>query len=253
MSACANAGCVLRERRLIRSGRYRVYRSTRTTMNPYRITLADDHALLRQGLKRIIEESGEFQVVGEAGDGLELIRLLNKTVPDMAVVDISMPKMRGTEAISEIKSRHPGVKILVLTMHKDQNYLYQALTSGADGYLLKEDADTELFNAIEMIRQGGLYVSPALTQELAECWKKTAQGEVQPQVTDECLTIREREVLKLIAEGKSSLEIAGLLYISIRTVGQHRINIRRKLRLRKTADIVKYAVSKGYIEVLPYT
>ena len=222
-------------------------------MNPYRITLADDHVLLRQGLKRIIEESAEFQVVGEAGDGLELISLLNKTVPDMAVVDISMPKMRGIEAISEIKTRHPGVKVLVLTMHKDQNYLYQALASGADGYLLKEDADTELFNAIEMIRQGGLYVSPALTQGLAEGWGKNALGKVQPRLTDECLSVREREVLTLIAEGKSSKEIAGLLCICVRTVGQHRINIRHKLRLRKTADLVKYAVSKGYIQVIPYT
>ena len=222
-------------------------------MTPYRITLADDHVLLRQGLRRIIEESGEFQVVGEAGDGLELISLLNKTVPDMAVVDISMPKMRGIEAVCEIKSRHPGVKVLVLTMHRDQSYLYQALTSGADGYLLKEDADTELFNAIETIRRGGLYVSPALTQELAECWKKTAQREVKLNFTNECLTVREREVLKLVAEGKSSMEIAGLLCICVRTVGQHRLNIRQKLRLKKTADLVKYAVSKGYIQVLPYS
>jgi DNA-binding NarL/FixJ family response regulator len=220
-------------------------------MTHYRITLADDHVLLRQGLRRIIEESGEFQVVGEAGDGLELISLLNNTVPDMAVVDISMPKMRGTEAIREIKNRHPGVKVLVLTMHRGEDYLYQALSSGADGYLLKEDADTELFNAIEMIRRGGLYVSPALTQELAECWGKTVQREVKPKFTDEDLTVREREVLKLVAEGKSSIEIAGLLCICVRTVGQHRLNIRNKLRLRKTADLVKYAIRKGYIQVLP--
>ncbi len=148
-------------------------------MNPYRITLADDHVLLRQGLRRIVEESREMEVVGEAGDGLELIGLLNKIVTDMAVVDISMPKMRGIEAVSEIKSRHPGVKVLILTMHRDRNYLHQALSSGADGYLLKEDADTELFKAIERIRRGGLYVSPSLSQELAECWGKTVLEDCQ--------------------------------------------------------------------------
>jgi DNA-binding NarL/FixJ family response regulator len=220
-------------------------------MDPYRITLADDHVLLRQGLKRIIEESAELQVVGEAGDGLELVSLLNKTVPDMTVVDISMPIMRGIEAILEIKSRYPAVKVLVLTMHRDKSYLYQALSSGADGYLLKEDSDTELFAAIEKIRQGGLYVSPALTQELAECLKTSARGEFKPGFTHESLTVREREVLKLIAEGKSSGEVARLLCISVRTVGQHRINIRHKLGLRKMADLVKYAVSKGYVQMLP--
>jgi two-component system, NarL family, response regulator NreC len=222
-------------------------------MTPYHITLADDHTLLRQGLKRIIEESGEMRVVGEAGDGLELINLLNKTVPDMVVLDISMPNLRGIEAIGEIKSRFPRVKTLILTMHRDAEYLYQAFTSGADGYLLKEDADSDLFTAIDKIRQGGFYVSPSLTQELVACWRRAGKGEDKSSFAGDCLTTREREVIKLIAEGRSSVEIARLLCISVRTVDQHRINIRNKLRLRKTADLVKYAVSKGYIQVLPYT
>jgi DNA-binding NarL/FixJ family response regulator len=221
-------------------------------MNPYRITLADDHVLLRQGLKRIIEESRELRVVGEAGDGLELLSLLNKTVPDMVVLDISMPNLRGIEAISEIKSRFPRVKTLILTMHRDKEYLYQAFSSGADGYLLKEDADLDLFAAIKKIRQGGVYVSPSLTQELVACWRLAGKGEDKPSFTAECLTTREREVLKLVAEGKSSPQIASLLSISIRTVSQHRANIKNKLRLRKTADLVKYAVSQGYIQVVPH-
>lgn len=221
-------------------------------MKTYRITLADDHVLLRQGLKRIIEESGEMRIVGEAGDGLELISLLNKTVPDMVVLDISMPNLRGIEVISEIKSRFPRVKTLILTMHRDREYVYQAFVSGADGYLLKEDADLDLFEAIKKIRQGEAYVSPSLTQEVVACWRQAGKGEDKPSFTDECLTTREREVLKLVAEGKSSPQIAGLLSISIRTVDQHRANIKNKLRIRKTADLVKYAVSKGYIQVFPH-
>jgi two-component system, NarL family, response regulator NreC len=216
-------------------------------MSSYRITLADDHVLLRQGLRRIIEESAGLEVVGEAGDGMELLRLLNRTVPDLVILDISMPNLRGIEAISEIRSRHPGVKVLVLTMHRDKEYLYQAVSSGADGYLLKDDADTELFSAIRNIRQGEFYVSPALSNELAECRLQAAGGEAGSSVPQECLTIREREVLKLIAEGKSSREIADLLFISARTVDHHRANIMLKLNVRKAADLIKYAFGKGYV------
>ena len=170
-------------------------------------------------------------------------------LPSLSTMHISMPKLRGIEAVCEIKSRHPGVKVLILTMHRDKEYLYQAFASGADGYLLKEDADLDLFAAIKKIRQGEVYVSPSLTQELVACWRRAVKGEEKPPFTDECLTTREREVLKLIAEGKSSSQVAGLLSISTRTVDQHRANIKNKLRLRKTADLVKYAVIQGYIQV----
>jgi two-component system, NarL family, response regulator NreC len=219
-------------------------------MSAYRITLADDHVLLRQGLRRIVEESSGLEVVGEAGDGMELLRLLNKTVPDLIILDISMPNLRGIEAICEIKGRHAGVKVLVLTMHRDKEYLYQAVSSGADGYLLKDDADTELFSAIRKIRHGEFYVSPSLVQELKEYRKQMGRGAAGPIVPLECLTIREREVLKLIAEGKSSREIAALLYISARTVDHHRANIMSKLNLRKTVDLVKYAITKGYTQTV---
>src|SRR5512146_460674 len=167
-------------------------------MSPYRITLADDHALLRQGLRRIVEESSELEVVGEAGDGFELIQFLNKSATDMVVLDISMPKLRGIEAVCEIKSRHPGVKVLILTMHRDKEYLYQSLASGADGYLLKEDADTELFSAIRKIREGAYYASPSLSKELAAYRKLEGRGDAGNSHENGGLSTREREVLKLI-------------------------------------------------------
>jgi DNA-binding NarL/FixJ family response regulator len=138
------------------------------------------------------------------------------------------------------------VKVLVLTMHRDKEYLYQAVSSGADGYLLKEDADTELFSSIQKIRQGEFYISPSLSKELKEYRKQAGRGTAGPFVPRECLTTREREVLKLIAEGKSSREIGVLLFISARTADHHRANIMTKLNLNKTADLVKYAIHKGY-------
>jgi DNA-binding NarL/FixJ family response regulator len=215
-------------------------------VGPYHIVLADDHVILRQGLKRILGEATDLEVVGEAGDGLELLNLVNRLTPHMVILDISMPKLRGIEAIREIKMIHPEVKVLILTMHKDKEYLYQAISAGADGYLLKEDADTELFSAIETIRQGRVYVSPFLSEESKEDWLQIVRGKQNPPFA-ESLTTREKEVLKLIAEGKSSKEIGNLLFISARTVERHRANIMDKLNLKKTADLVKYAIQKGYI------
>ena len=209
--------------------------------------LADDHVLVRQGLKRILEGMTDLEVVGEAGDGIELLDLLNHSNPDMVILDISMPKLRGIEAIHEIKAIRPEVSILMLTMHKDKEYLYLALSAGANGYLLKEDADRDLFSAIEKIRQGRTYVSPNLSEELLDDLVQIGKGEGKLSFEIDPLTTREREVVKLIAEGKSSKEIADLLFISVRTVDNHRANIMEKLNLKKTADLVKYAIQKGYI------
>ena len=191
-------------------------------MARYRIILADDHVLLRTGLKSILGKTAGLEVVGEAGDGLELLSLLKKLKTDMILLDISMPNLRGIEAVLEIKATDPGMKILILTMHKDKEYLHQAISAGADGYLLKEDADTELFSAIETIREGKSYVSPHLANDLADEWAKIRRGEAMPIPGPTQLTTREKEVLKLIAEGKSSKEIADLLSISVRTVEHHR-------------------------------
>jgi DNA-binding NarL/FixJ family response regulator len=213
-------------------------------MGAYRIVVADDHALFRQGLKGILRGAGDLEVVGEADDGLELLNLLNvnKLDPDLVILDISMPNLRGIEAIREIKTIHPKVKILIVTMHKDKEYLFQSLAAGADGYFLKKDADVELFAAIDKIRKGKNYVSPHLSEELADDWEQIRVGFTQPP-----LTKRESEVLKLIAEGKSNKDIADLLFVSVHTVERHRANMMEKLNVKKTADLVKYAIQKGYV------
>jgi DNA-binding NarL/FixJ family response regulator len=213
----------------------------------YRIVLADDHMMFRRGVKRIIQENDELEVVGEASDGLQLLEIIKQSPPDMVIVDVSMPNLRGIEATREIKMTNPGIKIIILTMHKDKEYLYHALSAGAEGYLLKEDADVELFAAIKTIRQGGSYVSPLLAPQLTDIFlERQRPREGERKFSSEILTTREREIIKLIAEGKSSRDIAGLLYISARTVQHHRANIMKKLNFKKTADLVKYAIQKGY-------
>jgi len=211
---------------------------------PYRIVLADDHVMFRQGIKRIIEETEGLEVVGEANDGFELLELLKKLEPDMVLLDISMPNMRGIEATREIKSLYPDVKVLILTMHRRKEYLYHAIAAGAQGYLLKEDSDVELFSAVKTIRKGGFFVTRLLAGEMVEDISHMYRGDAQ--LPSEPLTTRERQVIKLIAEGKTNREIAELLFISTRTVANHRANITRKLNLSKTAEIVKYAILKGY-------
>jgi len=213
-------------------------------MGKYHLVVADDHALFRQGLKRLIECSADLEFVGEAGDGFELLQLLKSinTAPHLVILDISMPNLRGIEAIREIRIIVPKVKILIVTMHQDKEYLYQALTAGADGYFLKKDADAELFAAIEKIRNGKVYVSPHLSERLEDGWESIRKGLGKP-----VLTPRETEVLKLIAEGKANKEIADALYVSVHTVERHRANIMGKLNLKKTADLVRYAIQKGYL------
>ena len=215
-------------------------------MGTYRIILADDHAMFRQGLKRILEERTDLKVIGEVDCGLKLLELLKKSAPDLVILDISMPNLRGIEATHEIKTICPEARILILTMHKEKEYLYQAISAGAEGYLLKEDADTELFSAIDTIRQARTYISPTLSEKSKEDWIEITRGK-KKLPTDDPLTVREREVLKLIAEGKSSKEIADLLFISVRTVDRHRANIMDKLNMKKTADLVKYAIQKGFL------
>jgi DNA-binding NarL/FixJ family response regulator len=216
-------------------------------MKSYGIVLADDHVLVRQGLRRIIEERSELEVIGEANDGIELLALLEEVTPDLVILDIFMPNLRGIEAIHEIKKIHPDMKVLILTMHRDKEYLYLALSAGAKGYLLKEDADKELFSAIEKIRQGKAYISPYFSQHVIDDLVQMGRRDAKPVLEIDSLTLREREILKLIAEGKSSKEIANLLFISVFTVNNHRASIMEKLNLKKATDLVKYAIQKGYI------
>lgn len=211
----------------------------------YRILLADDHNIFRRGLKKLIEEMEDLDVIGEAGDGLELLDLLRELKPDMVILDISMPNLRGIETTREIKMLYPQMKVLILTMHKNREYLYHAISAGAHGYLLKEDSDMELFSAVQTIRTGGSYITTHLSGEVAEDLAQVYLG--KGRLPTEPLTIRESEVLKLIAEGKTNREVAKLLHISVRTVENHRANLTRKLKIRKTADLVRYAIQKGII------
>jgi DNA-binding NarL/FixJ family response regulator len=208
-------------------------------MEAYTIVLADDHAMLREGIRRIIERIEDARITGEANDGLELLELLKKSSPNLVILDISMPNLRGLEAIREIKKTYPKVRILVLTMHKKKEFLRQALRDGADGFLLKEDAGSELIRAVQTVRNGRKYLSPLLANVLTSL---AVEGE-QPEV----LTLRERGVLKLLAEGKKTQEIADALYISPHTVRRHRANIMEKLNSKNLADLVKYAISQNYI------
>jgi DNA-binding NarL/FixJ family response regulator len=214
-------------------------------MEPYRLVIADDHAMFRQGIKKILQENRDLKVVGEATDGLELINLLKKIAPDVVILDISMPTIRGIEATREIKSVHPDIKILILTMHKRKEYLYHCLAAGAEGYLLKEDADTELYAAIKKVKEGGVYISPILSEELTDDFVQMCRGDLK--IPSDKLTSRERQVVKLIAEGKKNKEIAEILCISIRTVENHRANIMKKLKLRNTSELVKYAIREKYV------
>ena len=213
-------------------------------MGTYRIVIADDHRLVRRGLRMMIESCPGLEVAGEADDGLELLKLLGRMTADMVLLDVSMPRLRGIEAVSEIRSLHPGIRVLIVTMHKRREYIHHAFAAGVDGYLLKEDSDLELISAIETVRRGKKYLSPILQQDLPEELAFLLRRGQHPQTAE--LTVRESEVLKLIADGTSNREIADLLCISARTVEHHRASIMKKLDLKSLADLVKYAVRKGY-------
>lgn len=208
-------------------------------MEDFTVVLADDHVMFREGVRRIIERIDGVSVSGEVDDGLELLEFLKRSSPHLVILDISMPNLRGLEAIREIKKTYPQVKILVLTMHKKKEFIRQALVDGADGFLLKEDAGSELIRAVEAIRKGGKVLSPLLAGVLANLAAEKEKPEI--------LTRREKAVLKLLAEGKKSREIAALLYISPYTVRRHRSNIMEKLQIKTLADLVKYAISQSYI------
>lgn len=208
-------------------------------MKAFRIVVADDHVMFRQGLKLIIDQLEDVAIVGEAGDGLELLELLRKSTPDLIIMDISMPNLRGLEATREVKRLYPRVKVLILTMHKKKEFIRQALLDNADGILLKEEPGSELIRAVQTIRNQEKYLSPLLSTMVASLVMGKAE------IDD--LSSREREVLKLLAEGKKPQEIAEVLYISVFTVRRHRTNIMKKLNIQNFTDLVKYAISQDYI------
>jgi two-component system response regulator NreC len=214
----------------------------------YRIFIADDHTLIRQGLKRILEENDGYEVIGETGDGLQIVPDITRLSPDAIILDISMPNLRGIDAISRIRKVDKKIKILILTMHRSEDYVYECLVSGAHGYLLKEDADTELLAALEAIRRDNIFVSSSFAEDVIKEFvgkKRESRAKTSPTA----LTAREQQVLRLIAEGMSNKEVAKALAISVRTVEHHRLNIMRKLNVSNVAGLIKYAVKARLVSV----
>ena len=213
-------------------------------MAPLRILLADDHTMVRQGLRKVLEERPEWQVVAEAGDGHEAVRLAELHKPNVAVLDVAMPLLNGIEATRRIAKRVPHTRILVLSMYSDEAYVTQMMKAGATGYLLKDSAGVDLLEAVQAVAQGKSYFSPAVARLMLDDYARQ-RGTDDDRY--ESLSDREREIFQLIAEGKVNKEIATLLFISLSTVETHRARIMEKLDLHSAAEIVLYAVRRGVI------
>ncbi len=219
------------------------WRASRGTI---RILLADDHALVRRGVRLILDQEPDLEVVAEAGDGAEAVELARTHDVDLAVLDIAMPRMTGLQAARELAVLKPGLRILMLTMHDNEQYFFQALKAGASGYVLKSVADRDLVAACRAAMRDEPFLYPgAVTALIRNYLDRARHGEEAP---DQILTPREEEVLKLVAEGHSSKEIAELLFISIKTVQRHRANLLQKLGLRDRLELTRYAIRVGLIE-----
>jgi len=212
-----------------------------------RILLADDHALVRRGLHYLLDRAEGMQVAGEAADGREAVRLCEEIRPDVVIMDIGMPNLNGVEATAQIAKKNPSIGIIILSMHADETYLVRALSAGAKGYLLKDSAETDLIRAVRTVHEGRPFFSPAIAHTLLEDYMRRLQQQ-NLQDSYDLLTDREREVLQLLAEGKSNKEVATLLDLSLYTVETHRSNLMQKLNLHNTAEIVLYAVRKKIIQ-----
>ena len=211
-----------------------------------RIVIAEDYTILREGLRSLLSSHPEFEIVGEAEDGQEAIRSVDKLKPDLALMDLSMPRMNGMDAIKEIKKRSPQTKVLVLTVHKTEEYIHAALQAGADGYILKDSTHAELGLAIKNILEGKRYISPGISESLIEGYLE-GRKKANPPTTWDTVTQREREILKLIAEGYKNKAIAEYLCISVKTVEKHRANLMKKLDLHNIQSLTALAMEKGLI------
>jgi DNA-binding NarL/FixJ family response regulator len=211
-----------------------------------RVLLADDHALVRRGLHYLLERADGIQVAGEASDGREAVRLAEELRPDIVIMDIGMPNLNGVEATAQIVKKNPAIGVIILSMHADETYLVRALSAGAKGYLLKDSAENDLIRAVHTVHAGKPFFSPAIAQTLLEDYMRRLQQQ-SLQDSYDLLTDREKEILQLLAEGKSNKEVATLLDLSLYTVETHRSNLMQKLNLHNTAEIVLYAVRKKII------
>jgi DNA-binding NarL/FixJ family response regulator len=210
-----------------------------------RILLADDHVLIRHGIKNIIKKNLKYEVVGEVSDGRELMQFLEGTKVDLIILDISMPGIGGLEAIKLVKEKTPQTRILMLTMHKSKQYFYNAMSAGADGYLMKDDSDDELLVAIDKIAAGKTYVSPYMTGDFADDVVNMYRNDRTSPIKD--LSKREKEVLHLVVKGLTSRQMAEHLNLSQRTIDHHRSNLLKKLDRKNSVDLVNYAVRNGLV------
>ena len=215
-------------------------------MKQIRILLADDHTVMRRGLRLLIESQPEFSVVAEASDGRQAVQQAETTMPDVAVMDIAMPNLSGIEAAQRIATTQPSTAIVILSMHSDEGYVLRALKVGAKGYLLKDSAEGDLIEAIKAVHQGKTFFSPEISKMLVEDYVHEIRTRGAEDTYD-LLTSREREILQLVAERKSTKEIALALNISVYTIETHRRNLHEKLNLHSLAELILYAVRKGII------
>lgn len=211
-----------------------------------RVVIAEDHTIVREGLRALLSSAPELEIAGEAADGREAIELADRLKPDLIVTDLSMPRMTGVEAVREIKKRSPGTRILVLTVHKTDEYILAALQAGADGYLLKDSTHAELLLAVKHILAGRRYISPGISDKVLQGYLDGKKN-TEVRTAWDTLSRREREILKLIAEGYKNKEIAGELCISVKTVEKHRANLMEKLDLHNVQALTALAIEKGLV------
>ncbi len=215
-------------------------------MNIIRVLLADDHGIVRKGMRFLLESQPDIDVVGEAADGREAARLAAELVPDVVIMDVAMPQLNGIDAAAQMLKRRPGIGVIILSVHSDESYVARALAAGAKGYLLKDSAEADLARAVRLVASGKPFFSPAIAETLLEDYMRNLR---QRGLSDsyDLLTDREKEVLQLLAEGKTNKEAATLLDLSPYTVESHRTRLMQKLNLHNTAEIVLYAVRKKII------
>jgi two-component system response regulator NreC len=214
-------------------------------MTKIRVLLADDHAIVREGVRMILNAQPDMEVVGEASDGVGALRLAQTLKPDLALMDIGMPGMNGLEATRALKEAQPLIQVLILTMLEDEDYFFRILAAGASGYVLKGAGSDELLSAIRAVSQGGVYLFPTMAKKLVGDYLK---GQAGSAAAADPLTPREREVLKLIAAGKMNREIAELMVISLNTVQTHRLHLMEKLNLHNRTELIKYAIRRGLLD-----
>ncbi len=212
----------------------------------HNILIVDDHALMRNGLEAMLASEPDYEVVGVAADGMTAIRSVAELQPDVILMDLTMPRTSGMDAIVQIKRQHPHIKIVALTFHKEEKYIHATLEAGADAYVLKDDSRTELFNALANVVSGNNYLSPSIVDKVVAGYLSGGDA-ATAKPSWEVLTRREREVIKLIAEGKRTKEIAEYLSLSPKTIEKHRTNLMRKLDLHNVSEVTVYAIKNGFV------